>query len=151
RTDVQTTKKRRLRRRPENVGSKPFFVFFVSSWFVSIFAVQTGTRVSFALFVYLSQDTFPDLGYNIEARVNYLSYIVVDRSSKHDSHFGRVQLVITFNPLRQAGSGELQRFLQRYSYPEDHQVLIVFSPRPAQIFPLKKVYREFDLHRSFKS
>jgi hypothetical protein len=36
---VQTTKKRRARRKPEEIGSKPSFVFFVSSWLVLIFAV----------------------------------------------------------------------------------------------------------------
>jgi len=33
----QTLKKRITRRKPEKLGSRPFFVFFVSSWSAPIF------------------------------------------------------------------------------------------------------------------
>src|SRR5262245_23200832 len=38
-TTVSTTKKRRARRKTEKIGSEPFFVCFVSSRFVPLFAV----------------------------------------------------------------------------------------------------------------
>jgi hypothetical protein len=43
--DVQITKKLRARRKSEKTGSKQSFVFLVSPWFVSIFAIPIYRRL----------------------------------------------------------------------------------------------------------